>query len=435
MNLYRKNTFIKLGEKTMREYRRNGLKGVIVKTYYFLRNLLLRRHSSFFLHSLDLWKKNEEDGGYITMNDDEKKIDNTLSPKKIVYIIPSTRISGGLHIILIHTNMLLVRGYDVSMINLEKETSVGWYENKVPIISAFNIDGPFLNDVDILIATHWTTAFYMDLMPAKRKMYFVQSDERRFNPFGQKEISLIETTYHFDCEYMTEAIWIQRWLKQEFNKDAYYVPNGIDLDVFNPNHPLKKGGTKPRILIEGATDVWYKGMHNAYTAVKDLNCEIWIVSNHGRPKRGWRYESFFCNVPIRKMASIYASCTILLKMSEVEGFFGPPLEAMACGCAVVTTKCTGHDEYIKNDYNALIVERNNVKAASKAIKLLIKDGKLREGLVKNGYETAKKWSWKRSIYFLEKAIKKGPIEIFYTDTFPNKYNYQEEIKLFSIYTP
>jgi glycosyltransferase involved in cell wall biosynthesis len=119
---------------------------------------------------------------------------------------------------------------------------------------------------------------------------------------------------------------------------------------------------------------------------------------------GWRYDRFFENVPIDEMKSIYSSCDILLKMSRVEGFFGPPMEAMACDCAVVVGKVTGYDEYIVNGDNALVVEQGDISGAQKAVKRLMDDSTLREKLIMNGYKTAKEWNWDHSIDLLEKVI-------------------------------
>jgi glycosyltransferase involved in cell wall biosynthesis len=159
-----------------------------------------------------------------------------------------------------------------------------------------------------------------------------------------------------------------------------------------------------RVLLEGPIDIPFKAVGDAYNAVKDLDCEIWIVSSSGKPKPDWRYNRFFEKVPIHEMKKIYSSCDIFLKMSKVEGFFGPPMEAMACGCAVVVGKVTGYDEYIRDGVNALVVEMGDVEGAGKAVQRLILDRALRNNLIDAGYETVKNWTWQRSIGMLEKVL-------------------------------
>jgi glycosyltransferase involved in cell wall biosynthesis len=64
---------------------------------------------------------------------------------------------------------------------------------------------------------------------------------------------------------------------------------------------------------------------------------------------------------------------------------------------------TGYDEYIKDNYNALVVEQEDIEGAKNAVSRLIEDKVLREEIIRNGYETAKSWSdWEKSIDTLEK---------------------------------
>ncbi len=349
---------------------------------------------------------------------------------KISYVVPGVKISGGVAVVLNHVNYLKKRGYNVSILTLSEETNIDWFPNAVPVISVINDKKKIIKEIDTLIATHWSTAFWVNASAASRRMYFVQSDERRFNPENNSEIKSITDTYKMDLEFLTEAKWIQRWLKDEFNKDAYYVPNGLDVETFfKENTSLVKSniGRRPRILIEGPIDFWFKGMNHAYNAIKNLDCDVWIISSHGKPKNEWRYERFFENVPMHKMRDIYSECDIFLKMSYMEGFFGPPMEAMACGCAVVVGKVTGYDEYIIDNYNALVVEQGNVIEARKAVQKLIENLDLRNKLISNGYSTVKNWSWNHSIDLLEEVVAGSePVKYYLEDT-PG-YKYIEEIE-------
>ncbi|MBP8708198.1 MAG: glycosyltransferase family 4 protein [Caldisericia bacterium] len=126
------------------------------------------------------------------------------------------------------------------------------------------------------------------------------------------------------------------------------------------------------------------------------------------------------------MAEIYSSCDVLLKMSRIEGFFGPPLEAMACECIPIISKVTGYNEYIIDQKNALVVEMGDIKGAEKAIQRLIDKPDLREELVENGKKTVKEWSWKRSIDYLEKVIRHENIEKVYESRNLPTYSYENE---------
>ena len=358
----------------------------------------------------------------------EYKNSNKLK-EKIAYLIPNTTVSGGVAVVIQHANRLLQRGYDVMLISLDDKTEIMWTKCNVPIVPFHCKDKYYFKNIDLLVATAWSTVQYLEEIDSKRKLYFVQSDERRF--FEKKDVGFIKQvheTYKTNCEFLTEAIWIQRWLKEEFNKDAYYVPNGLDKEIFFKTKPLKVRKGKMRILIEGAINLWFKGVVDAYYSVKDLNCEIWIVSSMGTPPTYWKYDKFFENVPNDKMHTIYSSCDVLLKLTRVEGFFGPPLEAMACGCIPIVSDVTGYDEYIKDGYNALVVGIGDTEGAKMAVKKLMEDKALRAKLIKNGFETSQRWSWDRSIDLLEEVIKGKEPKKYYTKNFPRRYSYKKEIK-------
>ncbi|MEK5408622.1 glycosyltransferase [Paenibacillus sp. FSL W8-0439] len=366
----------------------------------------LRLHGN----NLELSFKDDDNHWFDLMLEEHKNI--VVMKPKIAYLIPGCGISGGIAVVCQHANRLLNRGYDVLLITEDIHREINWFPNqKVEIIG---IDEAPTN-LDILVATGWSTAYTIADIPAKRKVYFVQSDESRFYPAGSFESQKAWDSYKFDYEYMTEAKWIQKWLKEKFGHDSTYVPNGLDENIIFQTDPITKKGDKVRVLLEGPIDIPFKGMEDAFNAINDLDCEVWCVSSAGKPKKEWKCDVFFEKVPMGQMNQIYSSCDILVKLSRVEGFFGPPLEMMACGGTCVVADVTGYDEYIVDNYNALVVEIGDVEGAKQAVKKLIEDTELRQRLTANGRKTAEEWRWEPSIDTLEelyyKNLSTGKVEV------------------------
>ncbi len=317
---------------------------------------------------------------------------------KIVYLLPCCTISGGVAVVMQHANRLKARGHDVVLVNQQNDTDTRWFPHQsVPVVTLDN----YPEDVDILVATGWSTSFQVARLAARRKFYFVQSDETRFHPSETVWRHITALSYCFDFLYLTEARWIQQWLADNFRQHAELVPNGLDATLFHPCKPLVPKGNKTRILLEGAIGLPYKGMAEAFSAVHPLDVEVWCVSSYGRPLPEWKCHRFFEQVPMDKMREIYSSCDILLKLSRVEGFFGPPMEMMACGGVPVVGRVTGYDEYIIDGVNALVVDPRDISAATAAVRHLIEDRDLYVQLQAEGQKTVAQWGWVPTIDRLE----------------------------------
>lgn len=325
--------------------------------------------------------------------------------KSICYIIPTTNITGGVAVVCEHLNRLQKLGYKCLIASYDNKTDLSWFPNQsVKVISLKN-NQKIIEQYQTVIATGWITSYELLLLNVKRKIYFVQSDETRFYPQGSYLKNRVERTYHFPFEYMTEAKWIKKWLLDTYNHNATYVPNGINTNIFYPDTPLEpKHKNKKRILLEGAINLPFKGMKEAFDVVQDLDCEVWCVSNDGKPDPEWHCDRFFEKVPMEMMRQIYSSCDILLKLSRVEGFFGPPLEMMACGGVPIVAKVTGYDEYIIDGYNALVTTPGNILKTKKILKKLITKNSLYKKLLSGSQKTSISLSWNNTIAKLELFI-------------------------------
>ena len=63
----------------------------------------------------------------------------------------------------------------------------------------------------------------------------------------------------------------------------------------------------------------------------------------------------------------------MLKLSRVEGMFGPPLEGFHMGATCVVTAVTGHEEYVEHGVNGLVVDWDDPRGTARALDLLARD--------------------------------------------------------------
>lgn len=96
--------------------------------------------------------------------------------------------------------------------------------------------------------------------------------------------------------------------------------------------------------------------------------------------------------------TFFSSIDVFVFPSLVEGFGLPPLEAMACGAAVILTDSGGVREYARHDTNCLLVPPGDVAAIARAVERLTTDpgaGELRAHLARQGRATALKFPVER----------------------------------------
>ncbi len=94
------------------------------------------------------------------------------------------------------------------------------------------------------------------------------------------------------------------------------------------------------------------------------------------------------------LARYYSSAALLAYPSLYEGFGLPPLEAMACGCPVITSNTSSLPEVVGEA--GIMVNPYDTDSLAKAIKQVLTDTKLRDDMVRKGLKQSKKFSWEKT---------------------------------------
>jgi glycosyltransferase involved in cell wall biosynthesis len=94
------------------------------------------------------------------------------------------------------------------------------------------------------------------------------------------------------------------------------------------------------------------------------------------------------------MVDLYNGCLFFVYPSLYEGFGLPPLEALMCGKAVITSSVTSLPEVAGNA--ALYVDPTSVEDIWQAMEKLLTDSERRSGLERLAPQQAKRFSWENS---------------------------------------
>ena len=247
---------------------------------------------------------------------------------------------------------------------------------------------------DLAISTWWRTIYDLHRVEAAQYCYFVQSIESWFYPDHDAAVrNLANSTYQFGLPTITEANWIHAHLKDRFGTNAYLVKNGCSKTIYRADGPAESPRTegRMRVLVEGPLGVDFKNIARTIALLrKTIADEIWLltispISSYPGVKR------VFSRVPAYDCARIYRSCDVLVKLSYVEGMFGPPLEMFHCGGTAVVYDVTGHDEYISNHENALVIPSGDEASVIAAVNELKRQPGLLARLKQGALATAANW--------------------------------------------
>ncbi len=340
----------------------------------------------------------------------------------IGFLLGSSDISGGTNVILEYGSRLQKMGHRISLITIaavDKE-KLFWHRNAASL-EWLTVEDAQSFRFDVLLATWWQSVFLLEQLEAVSYIYFVQSIESRFFPkqdeavLENRDIDVLrqwcESTYSFPLPVITEAGWICDYMQNSYNRPAALVRNGIRKDIYTREGkcvaPREKG--KLRVLVEGPVNVFFKNVEKTIELCLQSDAdEIWLLSSSELSEYPG-VDRCFSRVAIEKTAEIYRSCDVLVKLSYVEGMFGPPLEMFHCGGTAIVYDVTGHDEYIKHAVNGLVVKRDDEKSVVAGINRLKNEAGLLEKLIKHAGLTAKNWpDWQEQSEKFIEVLEKIP---------------------------
>lgn len=132
---------------------------------------------------------------------------------------------------------------------------------------------------------------------------------------------------------------------------------------------------------------------NTLTAKHELNC--CIIQGSKRAITPWDYP-VYAELPDKELADILRDTKIFLYPSLFEGFALPPLEAMACGCAVVTTNVGAVPDYACHMEDACIVTPGNTVEIVQAIEFLLDNPDEMRRIQGNATKKARLYSWSKT---------------------------------------
>lgn len=281
-----------------------------------------------------------------------------------------------------------------------------WFELDKRIVKygVFDVNNDTIHDADVIIITDVRTAYPVSKLNEGKgkKVYVIQDFENWVLPDEK-----VYETYSLDFKHITVAKFLSNMVDAHSTSKAVCVPNGINTDLFKVKVPIEK--RKEHSIAFHYRSNPQKGSRYAFETIKILqekypDLDVTVVSIEEKPDDLPKDCKFIHGASPQEVADINNSVSVFMCTSVLEGFGLPGLEAMACGCALVTTDYTAVHEYAENQYNALISPVKDAESMARNVIRLFEDDTLRMKIARNAAITGAKRSLEISAKKFEEAI-------------------------------
>ncbi len=321
-----------------------------------------------------------------------------------------------------YANYLASRGHDVTIMTNVVNTIFSVSAKVVPVSysNKSKLDSiakalVLSTTADVIIADIIAMVFLLSFRNRRKLVYFAQDYDEAY--YRSALMKLIIRLFYFYClrilhiPVIAVSEELGQLLKNRFGADVKVVPNGVDTDVFysdvDEEYLSLKGNSKV-ILVFSRSD-YRKGFDIAVGILegykKDIEAgiiSIWAVGENIDVPFAIRNFGFVSPEKLRKILSCSSA---LLYPSRHEGLPLFVLEAMACGCPVVTTEAV---KFLSNMEDALICGAEDVECLKNSLALILADVALRERLVFAGILTARNYSLPKSKEDFLRAVQSFP---------------------------
>lgn len=338
-----------------------------------------------------------------------------MSGLRITFLLPGRGTSGGVRSTVRMGNGLLSRGHDVRI--LYRKGSSGCYERirelylklrygfSTDWLSMFRGDyscynelrpDDFLSD-ELIISMCTQTAWDMWSLPyevGKKVLYCRGAEPHKWN-------EMLET-WRLPIYKLVISSRLKEMIQRETNQQVVgIVRNGV-----NPREYYASLSDSDRNGI-GSIFGWgpAKNPDGVIKIMQMLNQRLpyapqYSFSN-GKKVKGIKVTQFKRMPTVEAARKIYSCCKVWFLASNSEGCPSPLLEAISCGCAVVSTDCGGANDIIENGVNGFLVDVGDIDAMVNRIELLYKDDALRKRICANACKRVQEFSWEKSVEKLE----------------------------------
>lgn len=265
------------------------------------------------------------------------------------------------------------------------------------------------NNADVTLVSFWSSAYWLTNTKHSlgRKFYLVQEYEYFQTALDDQKQIMLDSFANPDIEFLTISPAITE-LIESVNPGANItsMPNGIEHDIF-----YQELGTadKPQGRIGFPfREEKFKGVDDLIEILADIRTQrtvsIWTFGSADGQEHLPEWVDYHVRPSADELRHLYNESSIFVTPSHAEGWGLPGSEAMACGAALVSTDSGGVRAYTTHNETALISDVGDFQSMKNNILLLLDKDNRRYKIAMKGTESIKKFTWKKAIERMNKAL-------------------------------
>jgi glycosyltransferase involved in cell wall biosynthesis len=175
-------------------------------------------------------------------------------------------------------------------------------------------------------------------------------------------------------------------------RNKYQLPESFLLTIIRYDHGARNTRKNFKGMVEAYAKYRQRGGEEKFVVV-GRDCHLY-AKEHDLAALGVENHVIFTGlVDQTELPSFYCLAELYLYPTIIEAFPIPTTEAMACGCAIVTSNGTGLRELTEGV--AVTVDPTDTDAIAEAIMRIQSTPKLKTDMIQKGLERAKLFSWER----------------------------------------
>lgn len=350
--------------------------------------------------------------------------------RRIGFVVPGfpTVPVGGYRVVFEYANRLVDRGHCVTLLGPRYAGRLSWHRRFIhrparavlrrgtraeilwhPLAPSIRLEPlsrlqrRHVSGFDVLVATAWPTADDVARVLGAGQVgaYLIQHYEVLWGPQD-----LVDATWRLPLVRIVVSKWLEQTAAALGALPATHIPNAVDVHTFRCVSSI--AGRRPHIAMmwhpdeEKCSGVGLAALEIVRRTHKAV--AVSMFSAYPRPDLP-SWVDFRGILDSAAIAELFNDAAVFVSPSRTEGWGLPGAEALACGCALVTTDSGGVRDYARHGETALVVSPDQPEQLAAALLRVLEDDDLRVRLATRGASVVREeFSWERSTDALESLL-------------------------------